>query len=207
MPLLQKGFYFVLWRQLMAKKTKWIYVGSYSRAFCSECSIKDITGLQYFKKACEATTGKKLKNEQAEKLLAKMYKAEHSPIRCRMFFIEIKNVPTFVANHFVRHKVGVEFFCLSHRSDRTGVKDELSNRLTPTNFAMLINAQALINMARKRLCNKASRETCEVMGLIKDTMGAVDPELAYRMVPDCEYRGYCHEIQPCGRVNNGNIDN
>lgn len=190
-----------------AKKDKIIKCETDYRGFCVTCNIKDISGLEYFKKACEATTGKRLKKEQTENLLKKMYKAEHSPIRCRIFFIEIKNVPTFVCNHFVRHKVGVEFFCLSHRSDRTGVKDELSNRLTPTNFAMLINAQALINMARKRLCNKASRETCEVMGLIKDTMEAVDSELAYRMVPDCEYRGYCHEIQPCGRVNNGDTDN
>ena len=185
-------------------KSKSIKYEASDKGFVATCWVNDITGVKWFKRACEVTTGKKLKKEQAENLLKKMYKAEHSPIRTRIFFIEIKNVPTFVCNHFVRHKVGVEFFCLSHRSDRTGVKDELSNRLTPTSFAMLVNAQALINMARKRLCNKASKETCEVMGLIKDTMGAVDSELAYRMVPDCEYRGRCCEIQSCRRVNNGN---
>lgn len=168
-----------------------------SRAYKTKCIVKDLTGIETFKKACEATTGKSITKETAHNLLKKMYLAEHSPIRCRLFFIEIKNIPTFVCNHFVRHKVGVEFFCLSHRSDRCKVPDEQSNRLTPTSFSMLINAQALINMARKRLCNKASEETRKVMKLIRETIQTIDPLLALTLVPDCIYRGGCHELTKC----------
>jgi thymidylate synthase ThyX len=168
-----------------------------SKAYATRCIVKDLTGIEPFKRACESTTGRNMTKQSAYNLLKRMYIAEHSPIRCRLFFVEIKNIPTFVCNHFVRHKVGVEFFCLSHRSDRTGVKDELSNRLTPTSFSMLINAQALINIARKRLCYKASEETRNVMQLIKQTVTDIDPDLAYSMVPDCVYRGYCHEMSSC----------
>lgn len=189
-----------------AKKELWLITPG--KAYKTSCIIRDLTGIETFKKACETTTGKSITKETTHNLLRKMYLAEHSPIRCRLFFVQIKNIPTFVCNHFVRHKVGVEFFCLSHRSDRCKVPDEQSNRLTPTNFSMLINAQALINMARKRLCNKASKETRETMELIVNTIREIDPSLALRLVPDCEYRGYCHEIQPCRRVNNnGNTDN
>lgn len=189
-----------------AKKELWLITPG--KAYKTRCIAKDLTGIELFKRACESTTGRTMTKQSAHNLLKKMYDAEHSPIRCRMFFIEIRNIPTFVCNHFVRHKVGVEFFCLSHRSDRCKVPDEQSNRLTPTSFSMLINAQALINMARKRLCKKASEETRKVMELIKDTIGEIDPLLALRLVPDCVYRGSCHEIQPCGEgENNGNTDN
>lgn len=172
-----------------------------TKAYATRCTVKDLTGIDPFKRACESTTGRTMTKASAYNLLKRMYIAEHSPIRCRMFFIEIKNIPTFVCNHFVRHKVGVEFFCLSHRSDRCKVPDEQSNRLTPTSFSMLINAQALINMARKRLCNKASKETREVMKLIRDTISEIDPSLALRLVPDCVYRGgQCHELSCCGEA-------
>jgi hypothetical protein len=62
---------------------------------------------------------------------------------------------------------------------------------------MLINAQALINMARKRLCNKSHIATIEVMKEIKKQVNYRDPELADRLVPDCIYRGSCPELVPC----------
>lgn len=69
------------------------------------------------------------------------------------------------------------------------------------NHAMLLNAQALINMARKRLCHKAHPETRLLMEHIKDCMKPVDPDLARYMVPECVYRGdVCHELRPCGKM-------
>jgi thymidylate synthase ThyX len=66
---------------------------------------------------------------------------------------------------------------------------------------MLINAQAIINMARKRLCMKAHPETRLVYEHLKDHMKIVDPDLARYMVPECEYRGgVCHELRPCGKM-------
>lgn len=169
------------------------------KSFSTRCRVKILTDFYIFKRACEITSKSKLSDARAEKLLEKMYSAEHSPIRTRLFWIELHNVPTFVCNHFVRHKVGVEFFCQSHRADRSGVENSKSNRLTPTTFAMLANAQALINMARKRLCRKASLETRMIMGLIKNAVFYVDPKLSSCLNPDCLYRGgKCHELFSCG---------
>jgi thymidylate synthase ThyX len=65
---------------------------------------------------------------------------------------------------------------------------------------MLVNAQTLINMARKRLCSKAHKETMDTMMAIKDEIAWVDPDLAKFLVPECEYRGnFCHEPRSCGR--------
>jgi thymidylate synthase ThyX len=63
---------------------------------------------------------------------------------------------------------------------------------------MLVNAQALINMARKRLCGKAHIETQKVMTAIKKEIAKVDADLAEFMVTDCEYRHGCHELRTCG---------
>jgi hypothetical protein len=63
---------------------------------------------------------------------------------------------------------------------------------------ILADAQAMINISRKRLCNQASKETREawlaVVNLIKDTQ----PELYKVCVPDCIYRGWCFEYKSCG---------
>ncbi len=85
------------------------------------------------------------------------------------------------------------------RDDR-GAGD-VANRNTPVNHAILCNAQALVNMARKRLCMKAHAETRLVMSEIMEEITKVDPDLAAVMIPECEYRGgVCHEIKPCGRL-------
>ena len=63
---------------------------------------------------------------------------------------------------------------------------------------MIANAQAVINMARKRLCSKASIETQEVMSIIANKIFDADPELAHCLMPECEYRGGCTELNSCG---------
>lgn len=64
---------------------------------------------------------------------------------------------------------------------------------------MSANAQALINISRKRLCNCASKETREAWEQVKAKVAEVDPILAEKMVPECLYRGFCPEfMHPCG---------
>ena len=64
---------------------------------------------------------------------------------------------------------------------------------------MFINSQSLINMAKKRLCFKASKETREVMRLIRQQMFFVDVALFDKLMPECHYRnGYCPELVSCG---------
>ena len=143
--------------------------------------------------ACSFTVNKDVKIKDRYK----MFKSEHSPIRTQMYWIEMKDIPTYVSVHLVRHKIGVEHFVKSNRPDRGG-EDGIVDRNTPINHAMLINAQSLINMARKRLCSKASTETQVVMLQINKAIRECDPELANAMVVDCVYRGGCYEFGGCG---------
>lgn len=74
-----------------------------------------------------------------------------------------------------------------------------SDRETPVNLGLCLNAQALIDMAKVRLCHQAHRDTIEVFQAIKDAVKQIDPELAEMMVPKCVYRnGLCGEPRCCG---------
>ncbi len=67
------------------------------------------------------------------------------------------------------------------------------------NLLLLINAQALIDVAKLRLCTKASTETRELFQIIKDRIAEIDPDLAPLLVPKCIYRGgICCEQKCCG---------
>jgi thymidylate synthase ThyX len=63
---------------------------------------------------------------------------------------------------------------------------------------MSINAQELINMAHKRLCRQASKETREVMQAIVKEVTTVAPYMKDVLVPLCKYRnGKCTEMFSC----------
>ena len=127
-----------------------------------------------------------------------LYRCEHSPIRTQIFALELRGIPSFVSVHFVRHKIGVEHFVQTMRDDR-GAADT-ADRMTPVNHLMIANAQALINMARKRLCGQAHPTTQLIMAEIREGVGAIDPDLARYMVPECVYRGgVCYERAKCGK--------
>ena len=157
------------------------------------CEIMKLTNESLMRTACQFTSGK-----ESKITLEKIYECEHSPIRTQLFWIELYDIPSFVSVHFARHNIGVTHFVKTNRDDITGQLDSDINRLTPVNHAMLINAQALINMARKRLCHKAHEKTWDVMTEIRNKMLDVDVDLYMKLVPDCVYRGKCHELKPCG---------
>ena len=78
------------------------------------------------------------------------------------------------------------------------------DRYAPTDIAFIINAEALINMAHKRLCAKASAETRDLMTKIALEIAIVDPELAEHLVPQCVFRGgLCTEPKTCGWIYSG----
>ena len=73
------------------------------------------------------------------------------------------------------------------------------DRYAPTDLAFIANAEALINMAHKRLCAKASPETREIFGQICELVEEQDPDLYKHLVPQCVYRGgICPEPKGCG---------
>lgn len=76
---------------------------------------------------------------------------------------------------------------------------ENSDRYTPVNLGLLLNAQSLLDMSKLRLCTQASAETRQVFQSLKDKIAEVDPELASMMVRKCVYRGgLCGESCCCG---------
>ena len=78
------------------------------------------------------------------------------------------------------------------------------DRYAPTDIAFIINAEALINMAHKRLCEKASAETRDLMKKIALEIAIIDPELAEHLVPQCVFRGgLCTEPKTCGWIYGG----
>lgn len=132
--------------------------------------------------------------------LQQLYGWEHSPSRTQLFWVVMEGIPSFVSVHFVRHAaVGQQHYVMSNRVDRGGDGNDIVTRNSPVNHRMLLNAQHLIDMSRRRLCYQASIETRSVMQRIKDEVAFVDMDLARYMVPNCIYRGgICSEPKPCG---------
>ena len=158
--------------------------------------VEKLTDNNLMREMCESTMHYRLESKMTS---LTMYNCEHSPIRAVLFTIKMEGIPSFVSVHLVRHNVGVQHFVQTMRNDR-GAED-VANRNTPVNHTMIANAQALINMARKRLCYKASDETREVFNLIVDAIARVDEDLPKFMEPECIYRGgFCHEPKCCGKV-------
>ena len=63
---------------------------------------------------------------------------------------------------------------------------------------MTCNAQAFINISRKRLCyGCASKETREAWEIVIAMLKEVDPILAEKCVPECVYRSFCPETERC----------
>ena len=124
--------------------------------------------------------------------------SEHSPIRKLKFTWRWINLKYWVSTHFVRHKIGIEHFVKTQRTDRTGVNRDDLPQGSFVNHVCEADAQALINVSRKRLCFCASVETRQAWERVKSVVAEVEPELASCMVKECVYRGFCPEMFPCG---------
>lgn len=206
----------------------------------STISVEKITNVDLLRRANLFTTSK-----VSKMTLAQAYKYGHSPIRAQLFWVELTEIPLFVASQLVRSHVGVQFFQRSKRTDRGGEDfrvechdfgqrldliaenvdeglsekkaDELTqtlgemenevkawslrfDRYAPTDLAVIINAEALINMAHKRLCNKASKETRDIIQGVCCEIERCDPDLYKHLVPQCVFRGVCPEPKSCGYI-------
>ena len=172
--------------------------------------IAELTKVTSWKRVLNAdrrTIGKEpLDKEPSNSWKAKILLAEHSPIRLLEYEWTWKNIQQWVTTHLVRHHEGCEKFVHSQRGDRRAIleeynvnsRDELPQGAL-NDMDMTANAQALINISRKRLCSCASRETREAWQQVKAKIAEQDPILASKMVPECLYRGFCPEwINSCG---------
>ena len=126
--------------------------------------------------------------------------AEHSPIRKLKFSWKWTELKSWVSVHFVRHWLGILHWVTTQRVDRTGVDRDNSPQNTLVEHECEANAQALINISRKRLCSQASPETRKAWQEVKDEVNTHDKILASVMVKECIYRGFCPELNSCGYV-------
>ena len=154
--------------------------------------------------AARRTIGKNpLDKEPSDSWKAKMLLAEHSPIRLLEYDWTWTQIQQWITAHLVRHHEGCEKFVHTQRVDRNSAlqgldRDDLPQGLL-NDMDMSANAQALINISRKRLCSCASKETREAWQQVKEAIKEIDPIMASKMVPECLYRGFCPEfMNPCG---------
>lgn len=94
-----------------------------------------------------------------ESWLHRICDAEHSPIRTMEYRFTLLDVPYWVSNELCRHHIGIEKFVSSQRNDRQKSYDRNSARQdAPVNIDIDINTEALMTLAHKRLCRKATNE-------------------------------------------------
>lgn len=137
-------------------------------------------------------------NKPSDEFMKDIYFKEHSPIRSKTFLIEIRGIKSWVATHLVRHHEGYTPYVSTQRDDRHQSdvpRDELPQGAL-VNMDIVANAQAIINVSRKRLCNMAHPETQAVWRDVIKTLDAVDHSLARCCVRECVYRGgICPECE------------
>lgn len=134
----------------------------------------------------------------SSKLKYQLLYSEHSPIRALNFRWVWKNLKYWVSVHLVRHKYGIEHFVSTQRTDRTGEDRNKKPQDSPVDHMCIANAQAIINISRKRCCKMASPETRKAWKKFLDSLKDVEPELYDVCVPECVYRGFCPEPNGCG---------
>ena len=166
--------------------------------------IDYVDNWQAVKNAAMNTIGKDSGNYPTSNWKRQILLAEHSPIRLLEFTVRLIDIPYWVSVHLTRHKIGVEHFVQTQRTDRTGVDRGALPQGALVNHTMHLNAQALINISRKRLCGKASPETREAWLMVLKAIWDKEPELYSVCVPNCVYKGFCPEMDSCGIWGSGN---
>ena len=94
----------------------------------------------------------------------------------------------------------------TQRNDRQNEYDRgKAPQDAPVTMMWSMNAEALITIANKRLCNLASKETREIIRKICEEVVKVCPEFKDELVPMCVRNGgVCYEMFSCkGMKDNG----
>lgn len=177
--------------------------------------------------AARRTWGKEpINHEPSDKFKKEILLAEHSPIRLLEYDFTIADIRQWVTVHLVRHHEGCEKFVHTQRQDMNIEIERITKTIIDiftregllkdgwrerdylfqgqeNDMDMTCNAQAFINISRKRLCYGCpSPETRQAWEIVIEALTEVDPILAEKCVPECIYRGFCPEKKRCcGYVN------
>lgn len=151
------------------------------------------------KKCTLVTVGKESNNPATEQFKRDMLRARHSPIRELKFLFYLTDIPYWVSVHLCRH-VHAQPYVKTQRNDRQSAYDRNgAPQNAPVDMMWSMNAEELITIANKRLCNLASMETRELVKMICKAVIEVCPEFKEELVPMCVRNGgICYEMFPCG---------
>ena len=154
---------------------------------------------KWMKQCAVGTIGKEVKKSPDSEWIHKMLEARHSPCRELIYKFVLRDIPYWTSVHLVRHHIGVNWYVQSQRNDR---QDKYDRNTAPQNSPVTVrcsmNAEALMNIANKRLCNQASPETRNIVKAMCLLVEQYTPEFKGLLVPMCQYHGgKCHEIYPC----------
>jgi hypothetical protein len=154
--------------------------------------LEVITDVALVQKAAWVTARKTSGSKFTPEVFRDYLIAEHSPIRRFIIAWRYKKLLKRVSTHLARHIHQLPFVSSTRPDWFEGHEgDEIVDHLQDS------NAQALIDMARKRLCFRAWKGTREAMEGIKySLMHSTDPYLRVLgevLVPNCVYRTGCPE--------------
>jgi hypothetical protein len=163
----------------------------------------------------EITYGKKIKN--IDHSINTMILGNHSPmkeVRYRFLFECSERTHT----HMVRHERCGKYV-LSHRRDRNpkaqykssnGTEERMIEDLQSLGFEVIksmrtmcltIDALLFIYVCKQRMCNSASKETTDLVIMMRDSVVNVHPFMAKYCVPPCVWYGLCSErMTRCGYI-------
>ena len=147
------------------------------------------------------TVGKHSDKPPTSEWKHKILEARHSPIRRLHFSFYISDLPYWVSTELSRHHEGCQPYIKSQRNDRQSEYDRNTARQdAPVDMIWDLNAEALMTIANKRLCLKATPEAREVVADMCELAEEACPELHGLLVRACEFYGGCHEMNPydCG---------
>ena len=160
--------------------------------------IKTNLDWNYVKNLCRSTMNKPPTDVPATKeFKRKLLIAEHTPITTLTISWIWEHIPYWVSVHFARHWLGWLKFISTSRTDRTNINREDLPQSHKVKYHGEANVQALINVAKKRLCFQSSDTTRQYMEDLKNQLYPIDTEIANVLVPSCIYRGGCPEIAQC----------
>lgn len=171
-----------------------------------DIKVKALTENKEVMNRCRVTVWKDgLEKEPSVQFMEQLYKSEHSPIRDKWFVIEIRGIRSWVATHFVRHSIGYTPYVSTQREDRLEYEGNRDDRKQGelVNMDITLNAQAFINVSKKRLCGQADVKAQQVWNVVLKELKLIDKPLFDNCVPECIYRGFCSEKFTCGRLNEG----
>ena len=155
------------------------------------------------REAAMNTVRKEAEGEFSPTLFYRYLISEHSPIRGLTLRVVFGDMLGYTSVHFARHVHSIPYVS-SNRPDRTGKARSVEDTV---NHMMDVNCQALIDMARKRLCRQCSPDTLGWMHELQSALLLCPPERAhaefYRalgrsLAPNCVYRAGCPEFKPFG---------